>query len=75
MLLPRSRARAQGKGEIPVAAFFVLRDFEEQHEALRNAAYEDPLWVSEFKPRIVAMLDRPRMVVTRLDATPRSGLR
>ena len=47
---------------------------EEQHEALRKAVYEDPRWASEFRPHIDEMLDRLRMVVTRLEATPQSGI-
>jgi hypothetical protein len=47
---------------------------EEQHQALSKAVYEDALWASEFRPKIDEMLDRPRMVVTRLDATPLSGV-
>jgi len=48
---------------------------EEQHAALSKAVYEDPRWKAEFTPHIDEMLDRPRMVVTRLEATPQSGLR
>ena len=48
---------------------------EEQHEALPKAVYEDPQWAAEFRPHIDEKLDRPRMVVTRLDATPRSRFR
>jgi hypothetical protein len=48
---------------------------EEQHEALRTAVYQDPQWKAEFAPLIEEMLDRSRMVVTRLEATPQSGIR
>jgi hypothetical protein len=37
--------------------------------------YEDPQWNSEFKPLIDEMLDRPKIVVTRLVASPKSVLR
>ena len=47
---------------------------EGQHEALRKAVYEDPRWAAEFRPHIEQMLDRPRMVVTRLEATSWSGI-
>ncbi len=48
---------------------------EEQHETLSKAVYEDAQWKAEFTPHIEEMLDRPRMVVTRLEATPQSGIR
>lgn len=48
---------------------------EEERKTLYAAVYEDPKWVSEFKPLIDEMLDRPKIVVTRLLATPRSVMR
>jgi hypothetical protein len=48
---------------------------EEQHAALCKAVYEDARWKAEFTPHIEEMLDRPRMAVTRLEATPQSGIR
>jgi NIPSNAP len=54
-----------------------LRRFEseEQRKALYQAVYEDPKWNNEFKPRIDEMLDRTKMIVTRLEATPKSVIR
>jgi hypothetical protein len=48
---------------------------EEQRKALYEAVYDDPRWSVEFRPHIDEMLDRPRMMVTRLEATPQSGIR
>ncbi|MBI1397485.1 MAG: NIPSNAP family containing protein [Betaproteobacteria bacterium] len=48
---------------------------EEERQALYKAVYEDPVWVGEFKPIIDEMLDRPKIVVTRLEATPKSVMR
>ena len=54
-----------------------MRRFENEDErkALYKAVYEDPLWTAEFKPAIDEMLDRPKIVVTRLQASPKSVLR
>lgn len=48
---------------------------EEQRKALYAAVYEDPLWASEFRPAIGEMLDREKIVVTRLEATRKSPMR
>jgi hypothetical protein len=44
-----------------------MRRFEsdEHHAALGKAVYEDPLWASEFRPKIDEMLDRPRGLARR----------
>ena len=54
-----------------------MRRFESEEErtALYKAVYEDPQWATEFRPHIQEMLDRSRMVVTRLEGTPRSAMR
>jgi hypothetical protein len=54
-----------------------LRRFEseEERKALYKAVYEDPKWTSDMKPAIDEMLDRSKIVVTRLDATAKSVLR
>ena len=46
---------------------------EEQHAAQSKAVYEDPQWATDFRPRVDEMLDK--MEVTRLEATPQSGIR
>ncbi|MBL8697076.1 MAG: NIPSNAP family protein [Alphaproteobacteria bacterium] len=48
---------------------------EEQRKALWAKVYEDPLWAAEFRPLIAEMLDREKMVVTHLRATPKSPMR
>jgi NIPSNAP len=48
---------------------------EEERKALYKAVYEDPKWDSEFKPLIDEMLDRSKIVVTRIEATPKSVIR
>jgi NIPSNAP len=54
-----------------------LRRFESEDErkALYKAVYEDPLWTTDFKPTIDELLDRSKIVVTRLQATPKSIIR
>jgi NIPSNAP len=50
-------------------------DSEEERVQLYKAVYESDHWVNVLKPRIDTMLDRPRIVVTRLNPTPKSILR
>jgi len=45
---------------------------EEQRVALYKAVYETDYWKNEVAPRVSEMLDRPRMVITRIAATPKS---
>ena len=54
-----------------------MRRFESEDErkTLYKAVYEDPLWNAEFKPHIDEMLDRSKIVVTRLQATSKSVMR
>ncbi len=47
-------------------------DSEEQREKLYEAVYESDYWVSEVAPRIPEMMDRSKIVVRRIEATPRS---
>ncbi|MFN0038892.1 MAG: NIPSNAP family protein [Burkholderiales bacterium] len=48
---------------------------EEERKALYKAVYEDPAWNNEFKSHIDEMLDRAKIVVTRLDPSPKSVMR
>ena len=48
---------------------------EQQREQLYKAVYESDHWKSVIAPRISEMLDREKMVVTRLVPTPGSALR
>ena len=45
---------------------------EEQREALYAAVYQTDYWKNEVTPSVDKMLDRPRMVITRIEATPKS---
>ena len=50
-------------------------DSEEQRESLYDAVYQSEEWKSVIAPQIPAMMDRERIVVRRLESTPRSVLR
>jgi hypothetical protein len=50
-------------------------DSEEQREALYAKVYQSDTWQNEISPRVGEMLDRERIVVTRLVPTPKSVLR
>ena len=50
-------------------------DSEAERERLYKLVYEDPHWMNNIKQRIDEMLDRSRMIVTRLVATPHSVIR
>ena len=54
-----------------------IRRFESEEErvALYKAVYETDYWKNEVAPQIGTMLDRPRMVITRIEATPKSVIR
>ena len=45
---------------------------EEQREKLYAAVYESDYWVNEVAPQIPDMMDRSKIVVRRIEATPRS---
>ncbi|MCX6027901.1 MAG: NIPSNAP family protein [Chloroflexi bacterium] len=51
-----------------------IRRFESEEErvALYKAVYETDYWQKELAPQVGAMLDRSRIVVTRIDPTPKS---
>ena len=50
-------------------------DSEEQREQLYNAVYQSDFWRNDVAPQVETMLDREKIVVTRLVATPKSVLR
>jgi len=54
-----------------------IRRFESEEERERQykEVYESEYWKNEIKPETNEMLDRPRMLVTRLEATSKSVLR
>jgi hypothetical protein len=45
---------------------------EEERERLYREVYESDFWQNEISPQVGEMLDRDRIQVTRLKATPRS---
>ena len=45
---------------------------ESQREELYKAVYESEYWVNEVSPKIPAMMDRPKIVVRRVEATLKS---
>ena len=45
---------------------------EEEREALYEAVYESDRWVNEIGPKVPDMLDRGKIVVRRIEATPHS---
>jgi len=55
-------------------AYVWIRRFEneDEREQLYEAVYESDHWKNEIAPRVSEMLDRPQMVITRLQPTPRS---
>lgn len=54
-----------------------MRRFESEEERVRlyKEVYESDYWQNEIKPLADRMLDRERMVITRLEATPKSVVR
>ena len=73
----------QSKGMVVVGSFIAteepdlyvwMRRFadEEERKALYAAVYESEHWKTKIKPEIDKMLDRPSMIVTLLEATPKS---
>lgn len=54
-----------------------IRRFESEEEASRlyKEVYESDYWQTEVKPQADEMLDRERMVVTRMEATRKSVIR
>ena len=56
--------------------FVWIRRFASEADRERQyaAVYQSDHWKTEIAPKIPEMLDRPRMVVTRIEATPRSAI-
>ena len=50
-------------------------DSEEQREALYQAVYQDPHWTDVISPNMPALLDRSKIKVLRIEATPKSVMR
>jgi hypothetical protein len=64
-------------GEAEDDLYVWIRRFESEVERARlyKEVYESDYWRTDIKPLADEMLDRDRMVVTRLEATPNSVLR
>ena len=45
---------------------------EEERERLYEAVYESDYWKNEVAPQVPRMLDRDKIVVTRIESTPKS---
>ena len=71
------------KGMVAVASFVAkdesdlyvwIRRFESEEEAERlyKDVYESDYWINEIKPLADEMLDRERMRIVKLEATPKS---
>ena len=45
---------------------------EEEREALYEAVYQSDRWVDDIGPKVPEMLDRDKIVVRRIEATPHS---
>ncbi|HWP49442.1 MAG TPA: NIPSNAP family protein [Candidatus Limnocylindrales bacterium] len=48
---------------------------EEERERLYKEVYESDFWKNEIKPQVDEMLDRSKIQITRLEATPKSVIR
>ena len=47
---------------------------EEERERLYQAVYESDYWKNEVAPQVPQMLDRGKIVVTRIESTPKSAI-
>lgn len=61
-------------GEEDASIYVWIRRFENEEERKRlyDAVYQSDHWKNEIAPRIPTMMDREKIKVTRLVATPRS---
>ena len=61
-------------GEEEDDLYIWIRRFESeaQREELYEAVYQSDRWVNEIGPKVPQMLDRDKIVVRRIEATPRS---
>jgi hypothetical protein len=50
-------------------------DSEEDRERLYKAVYDSDQWKNVIKPKTDVLLDRSRMVITRIEPTPKSVIR
>ena len=64
-------------GEQDDSLYVWIRRFEseQERERLYEAVYQSDHWKNAIAPRVEEMLDRSKIVVTRLEATPKSVIR
>ena len=64
-------------GEEEEDLYVWMRRFESEteREQLYKAVYESDTWKNEIAPKIPDMMDRSKIKVTRIEATPRSVMR
>ena len=62
------------RGETDESKYVWMRRFESEaeREALYKAVYETDYWKTKIAPRVPEYLDRSKMVITRIVATPKS---
>jgi hypothetical protein len=62
------------RGETDASAYVWIRRFESEAQRVAQyaAVYETEYWKTKISPRVPECLDRDKMVITRLVATPRS---
>ena len=63
-------------GEEEDDLYIWIRRFESeaQREKLYAAVYESDRWVNDIGPKVPEMLDRDKIIVRRIEATPRSEI-
>jgi hypothetical protein len=64
-------------GEQDQDLYVWMRRFESEEERVRlyKAVYESEYWQKEVSPKVGELIDREKIVVTRLEPTPRSIIR
>ena len=64
-------------GEKEEDLYIWMRRFESEaeRESLYKAVYESDTWKNDIAPKIPEMLDRDKIVVTRIEPTPKSVMR
>ena len=64
-------------GEEEEDLYIWMRRFESEaeRESLYKAVYESDTWKNDIAPKIPEMLDRDKIVVTRIEPTPKSVMR
>jgi hypothetical protein len=63
-------------GEDDASVYVWIRRFESEAERKRlyDAVYQSDYWKNELSPKVPTMIDREKINVTRLTATPRSPI-